>query len=936
MIKVDKASAGSGKTYTLAHTYIDLLKDDLSYRHILAVTFTNKATAEMKERILEYLADDPAMRRKLTLILHDYSAFSVSTIDKFFQRALKAFAREIGQVADYQVELDRDSLIEEAMDRILDSLTGEEAQSEIMSWLTENVANKLESGQKPNLENTLHEMGKQLKKDERLALRKEHGIGDEEFSKERLHKIQTSCRAIIKEFAAKVKTAAEDLPEYTGKHAKKQREEYIHTVWYKRIERPKSTLAKEAAGTPFMSLFEDREFIVYRTALILEAQVFSLGLAGEFFSQFEALLKEKNVLCLDEGNNLLSRIIAGSDAPFVYEKLGVRYESFLLDEFQDTSNVQWSNFLPLLKESEANSKESLIVGDVKQSIYRWRNSEWRLLAEKVEEEFPDAVVSTRQENRRSCSEVVAFNNGFFSFARGILGLDKLYSDVEQTVLTDDEQPGHVQVTFCDTDHIIDTVSESVRTALSAKARYEDIAVLVRNNAEGGKIAERLIAEGYPVVSDDSLQIKSSFIARKLISLLSCLENPKDSINSYIAKDAGVIFPNEYHSLLELCEILLRQMKGLYPDIFRNETLFIQAFMDTLREWTEVNGNNLRFFLKYWESDKRCISSPRNSNAITIITVHKSKGLEFPYLIFPYAEKVELYKPDDRWCWLNAEGTSLDPAASGIYLVKLSENTEDTLFATDYRKESEMQAVDNMNVFYVALTRAKCCLHIICSNIPSTRQVGKEYKNFSDLLYVYCGQFSNREYGQMYDFSKLKRKASKAGASFPAEYTSIDPAGRLTVSDDASDFFGPEGVTGIDASVRRNGIALHGILAQVKRPEDLEGAITDAVINGILDNSHAAEARKLLSERIASHPEFFDGNGNNEAAVFDSDGRDYRPDRVVIKGDRAIVIDYKFGTPEEKYYNQVRRYMRLYRGLGYNDVTGYLWYVYDDKVEQVTG
>ena len=170
MIHVNKASAGSGKTYTLAHTYIKLLRDELSYRRILAVTFTNKATAEMKERILEYLAADPASRDKLVKILHDYSAFSVSTIDRFFQRTLKAFAREIGQVADYQVELDRESLIGEAMDRILDSLTDDEAQKDVLGWLRENVADKLSSGDYPNMEKALHDMGKRLGSAERAAL----------------------------------------------------------------------------------------------------------------------------------------------------------------------------------------------------------------------------------------------------------------------------------------------------------------------------------------------------------------------------------------------------------------------------------------------------------------------------------------------------------------------------------------------------------------------------------------------------------------------------------------------------------------------------------------------------------------------------------------------------------------------------------------------
>ena len=932
-MKVTKASAGSGKTYTLARTYINLLKGDLDYRHILAVTFTNKATAEMKERILRYLADDPAQRSKLTAILHDYSAFSVSTIDKFFQRALKAFAREIGQVADYQVELDRDSLITEAMDRILDSLSGEEAQKEILGWLRENVSDKLESGDSPNVEKSLYDMGKSLKSEERMSLRRQHEINDDEFGKERLLKIRRSCREIIKRFAADVKAAAIALGPMNGTTAEGQRQKYADAVWYKKIKYPDKTLAKAAQGTPFMDIF-DKRYSFYVTARIIEPQVFSLGLAREFFAQFEALLKEKNVLCLDDGNTLLRRIIAGSDAPFVYEKLGVRYENFLLDEFQDTSNVQWENFLPLLRESNSKGCESLIVGDVKQSIYRWRDSDWRLLAEKVEAEFPSAAVESRKENRRSCRAVVDFNNEFFLYAARKLGLEKLYADVEQEALSRDSQSGHVQVSFCDKDQETALVLQSIQTALDAGAQYGDIAVLVRNNAEGGTIAAEIIASGLPVVSDDSLKLSSSFIVRKLVSLLSCMENPQDSINDYISRDAGVEIPRKYHSLVDLCEQLLRALKAQYPEVFRDETLFVQAFMDTLREWTEVNGNNLRYFLQYWESDKRFISSPQNSNAITVLTVHKSKGLEFPYLIFPYAEKVITYKACERWCWLSAENTPFDKAVTGIYSVNLTEDSGKSLFRPYYEQEQQMQKVDNMNIFYVALTRARCCLHIIASNPPRTRKAGEEPNNFSQLLYDFCGGLSETVRGQMYDFSLLRRKPSGEGEAFPAGYASIEPGERLTVSEDAYDFFGPEGVTGIDASVRRNGIALHSILADIRRPEDLPGAIEDAVLEGRLDEAHSAEARELLSRRIAAHPEFFGGGGNNEAAVFDSDGSEYRPDRVVVDGDCATVIDYKFGVREERYASQVRRYMRLYRSLGYAQVKGFIWYVPEDELVSV--
>lgn len=937
MMKVYKASAGSGKTYTLAHTYIDLLKEELSYRHILAVTFTNKATAEMKERILKYLAEDPAKKTRLIKILHDYSAFSISTIDKFFQQALKAFAREIGQVADYQVELDRDSLIEEAMDRILDSLSGEEAQEEILAWIRQNVSANLEKGDYPNIEKNLREMGVRLKNDERRQLREQHGVTDDEFSRKRLDIVRKNCRNIIKDFAAKVKTEALKLPIYGKKYADSQRDAYCKTVWYKPIESPKASLAKEAEGTAFMDLFGE-EYRIYRTALLVEQQTFSLGLAREFFAQFAALVKEKNVLCLDDSNTLLKRIISGSDAPFVYEKLGVRYEHFLLDEFQDTSNIQWENFLPLLKESDSKGKDSLIVGDVKQSIYRWRDSDWRLLNEKVEEEFPKAKVKTMQDNYRSCSKVVDFNNGFFEFAAKQLGLGQLYSDVHQEVKSEDKQGGRVQVSFCDKEDEIEKVVDSIETARAAKARYSDIAVLVRNNADGAALAEKLIELGYPVVSNDSLKVSASFIVRRLVSLLSCIENPSDNINKFIVNDVKVDIPSNYHSLTDLCEELLRQMQVFYPEAFENETLFIQSFMDELRErQAEAGGNNLRYFLENWKEKARYISSPDNSNSINILTIHKAKGLEFPYLIFPFAEKVDIYKPTERWCWLNAKDTPFKAEVSGIYSVNLSEKSSETLFEEAYNEERKMQLVDNLNVFYVALTRAKCCLHIIAANPPKGRiKEGSviEYKNLSEILYNFCGGFSEREYGSMYDFSRLERKEDKKENNFEARYVSMDLAGRLKASEDALDFFGEDGVSVKEDSPRHSGVVLHSIMAEVKSLSELEGAIKNAILDGRLDLVQAHEAQALLAERIRSREEFFDGAGYNEAPVFDSQGNEYRPDKVMISGRQAKIIDYKFGAPDKKYESQLRSYMRLYREMGYEDVEGYLWYVMSDTLVPV--
>ena len=926
-MKILKASAGSGKTHRLAETYINLLlesRERYAYRHILAVTFTNKATAEMKSRILKDLAararDDSRAKDILSDILHDYGAFSITTIDKFFQQTLKAFSREIGQFADYQIELDRDSLIAEAMDRILDSLT--EDKEDLVEWLKASVLDKLEIGQKFNIDKGLHEIGKRLKSEEHRELAETFGVDDRKaFAKPRLDAIRLECRKVISSF--------EDAARSLG----------ISVEPGVKVKKPG---VKALGASAELSELFDKPYRDYCTAVIIGNLIFSLGLAGEFYTEFDALLKEKNIMCLDESNTILRDIIAGSDAPFVYEKLGVRFEDFLLDEFQDTSNIQWENFRPLLKESESHRGHSLVVGDVKQSIYRFRDSDWELLGHKVVEEFPDADVEPLKGNWRSTDTVVNFNNGFFIKAAEYLGLQDIYSDVEQTVMRKEEQSGYVRVSFCEDQ--LAMVAESIEDAFRSHALPGDIAILVRNRKQGAEIADHLISLGYPVISDDSLNLKSSIVVRRLVSLLSGLDNPEDRINSYLAEELEVAYPESYHSLVDLCESLLRQLEAGDPLTFADETLFIQAFMDDIRSWVDVNGNSIRYYLKHWEEKELYIGSPENSSSIRILTIHKSKGLEAPYVIFPYADKVDFYKSDTHWCHLDTSGSALGDAVSGIYPVELGTSSEETLFAPAYREERRKQYVDNINVFYVALTRAKKGLHVI-SKTPTKKcreSIAKkrpEFSRFSELLYDYVGACEDRTYGTMYDFSKMKRDSESPEKDFPASYPSFPIGGRLAPSADAGDFFGEDGTTGPDASARLRGVVLHDILSSVRVPSDLKGAVDAAVRDGRLSARRGEEAFSLLSERISAHPGWFPSDGasgtpRNEAAVFDACGREFRPDRVVLGGDATMIIDFKFGQEKDSYLRQVGNYVSIYRKMGYPDVKGYLWYVNEDKVIEV--
>ena len=1036
MIKLLKASAGSGKTYRLAKTYIGMLlgsKDEHAYRHILAVTFTNKATDEMKRRILkeldqlalepekspyysDFISSFPSAKaladragKILTAMLHDYGAFAVSTIDKFVQTTLKAFAREIGQFASYQVELDRDSLVRESVDRILDSLSNGDS---LLKWLTDRAMAGLNEDGKFSIEGGLYEMAKSLKSD---AHREAMGESDYSmYSSDRLSNVRKECAAVKNEYENRLKATqaalqkafddagvspedttrkfASSLIKYSLNNEKGEKPAPTSLAnclnsdnWFPQRNRSylNPFVISKLSGplADFAGLF-DKKYNLYRTACILLGQVYNLGIAERLYGEFDSLMKEKNVLAIDESNTLLKKIIDGSDAPFVYEKIGVRFEDFLLDEFQDTSRIQWENFEPLLKESNSSRRDNLVVGDVKQSIYRFRSSDWNLLASGVKQAFGDSADDGEAltENWRSTGQVVEFNNKFFCFARreldtmlGVTDSEEgfiapIYSDVVQTARTGDPQKGSVELTWCpeapegsiDSDPVLPAVLSSINKALKAGASLSQIAVLVRWNSEGSKVASYLGANGIAVVSNDSLRVKSSLTVRRLTSLLAYNAGGDEGkpLDRYVAKSTGIIGKRSYYSIPDLCESLLRDLKKFDTATYEKETFYIQSFMDEIKLWTSKNGNKLASFLKYWEDSDKKIASPDGIDAVNVLTIHKAKGLEFPYVIFPYPEKVRLYDSEKtkRWCRL-PKGSGLPVSEDVVWEVTLSGKSTDTLFAEEYRKERELQFTDNLNIVYVALTRASKALHVISTQKTakpsSSKELSKRFGNFSQLLYAFAREqspylpdlsqgYSNLAvsvlYGQSYDFSSYTddmRGTSNAVESYYESFplnTAEEGKTRLKLRADASDFFDDEGHTGYGASRRIRGTVLHDILSEVVVPSDLDGAVRRAVAAGRLSGEEAAEAEGLLRGAIKSvsdrgwFPSSREGV-RNEEAIITSSGEVRRPDRVVDLADRTVIIDYKFGHPERAYYTQLREYASLYGQMfPTRPVEAWLWYL----------
>lgn len=1030
-----KASAGSGKTFNLAKTYIRLLlcsDEPHMYRHILAVTFTNKATDEMKRRILKelhILSTDPASSKysedllphfgdsgklkakagqALCDILHDYGAFAVCTIDSFFQQTLRAFSREIGQFPGYQVELDSNSLVEESVDRVLDSLSEDKPQ--LLHWLKESVMEDLREGKRYNLDNKLKTVAKGLKSDKHRTAVEEYSIDEEnEYSIEHLKKLRKALGSVTSKFRKDVKEASAafvkacgdaglSLSDFSGTTFKKVfniaengfqgsgdvPSETLKSrcndfgAWFRKADRERFA-GLEGTLLPYLcnycSLFEDR-LLAFNTAKAISSNLVELGVASDIYREFEALLREKNVLCLGESNTILRDIIDGSDAPFVYEKIGVRYENFLLDEFQDTSRIQWENFCPLIKESDSSGNENLLVGDVKQSIYRWRGSDWKMMAGEVQAEFPSSVVEPLENNFRSLEGVVRFNNGLFPFCagkldsqlgdHGMIPITEIYSDSIQDSRTEEKEQGLVEAVFCDPEDIKDKVLETVRKILEAGSRPDETAILVRENKQGEALAMFLMANGIGVISDDSLYVKTSPVVRQVVALLSSVTDPDDTLNSFLAGEIGTDVKDiPFMSLSDLCEQLLRLVRARDEKSFDSQTQYVQAFMDFVQDYSSVYGNAIDGFLKKWQDSEPKISSPTDPDCVRIMTIHKSKGLEFRHVIFPFIEEMTLFRSEQKWARPDVAGTELEGIAEGVYNVNLSDpSTISTLFKKESQREKHLQYIDNLNGFYVAMTRAVATLTVIggrpsdaCLEAAAS-DADFKFTDFSQILAFYLESnlaklnLEKKDENGVLEYSygtmpapAQRREDELADAilpgwpSFPLNPEPGDPEedvrerGRLKFSADSLDFFIDEARASVSA--RLNGTVMHNILSKVRIPSDLPEAVSAAVLAGDVAQEDSRTCLQQLEEAVSKHPDWFpedDTTVLSEVSLVDTDGRVYRPDRVIVRDGKVTVIDYKFGERNPRYRAQVNRYASIWSRMGYKVDKALIWYVPTDEVE----
>ena len=1074
-LNIYRASAGSGKTHLLTGFYLKLLFDpqllppthsgEMKFSEILAVTFTNKATAEMKSRIIEQLfrlSQDPAksdyfddiapvfakgdlneegerqrvvalIRKKaiqlLVQILNEYSAFNISTIDSFFQRIVRSFARELNIPGNYEVELDSDRVLEAAVTNFLDKLSRKDAR-DIFDWMVSFSEKRIEEGSGWDFRSSLIALAKKVLNSETY---RQHSEAIREFTadKPRLSQYAQMLDKLVRDWREKAKVLGErgkDLMEQNGLQPSDFKNGGSGTISYfdkliagekdqpgKRfaevIENPDAlfkTAVSQNVKDAFQLLMNEiyvhltgADYCNYMTARAIRSNFYELGILANIDREVTSYCNEQNIMLLSSTTEMLSRLIDQDDAPFIYEKTGTRIHSYMIDEFQDTSRMQWGNFKPLLSDSLAQGYQNLIVGDVKQSIYRWRGGDWNLLNAEINHYEPlshtddDTSLIT---NWRSLPAIVDFNNDFFGYLAeqldGLIGstrISAIYEKVAQHVapknLGEGKPQGFVSISFLEpTDddgasiakpRVDDFVAEASRRLpeviieLQQKGfRPSDIAILCRRNKECCWAAEALLRYknehpdspyGMDIISSEALLLSARPSIQALISLMQHAQNPEsdilraiawsnyfqlegsstdEALNRYfgLGEDERTFHPELAHRpLYEMTEELI----ALFPVAAQQQDApFLQAFRDLVLEFEHTQGSDLSAFLKWWEQAgyKKSITTPEGQDAIRIMTVHKSKGLEAPAIILPYASwslDLEANSSDILWCEPKEE-----PFKQDILLpVSLKKDLEHTIFRDDYVEERERAVIDNLNTAYVAFTRPREALLIMAPK-PAAPKKGtkKEASTLEEYLQIYCKQRTGQE---TLCHGTLERAKSVSGASASTASASLQLSLTLPTTPHLPQLTILHEPAKPDITAKQKGNFIHAVMQEIRTAADADRVIEKLYAKGSIDPDIIDQPQMLRTiHRIlqlpAVAPWFKPGlQVLNELTLMDSQGKQHRPDRIVITPSRQVfVIDYKTGDSHIGYRRQVADYMRLLRQLGYSDVRGFLLFIKDESIVEV--
>ena len=1067
-LTVYKASAGSGKTFTLATEYIRLLVENPQcYRNILAVTFTNKATEEMKMRILSQLygiwkqlpesnnylkniqektglAPNVISERAglaLNNLTHNYNYFRVETIDTFFQSVLRNMARELDLTTNLRIGLNDYQVEELAVDQLIEDLTTTDV---MLQWILKYIMENISDDKSWNVIAQIKKFGQNIFKDyyKEVSITLEQKMGEAGFFEN-----YTTClrdlRKAAEEYMKEIGESFFDTLEGEGLSvddlSSKQRgiasffnklckgtfdPSIITTTVANHLENiekwcPKTNPRRDAVLQVVESSLiqilkcaveaQEKQWKIFQSSNLTLRHLNQLRLLSSIEKKVREINETENRFLLSDTQQLLHSLIDGSDSPFIFEKIGTQLQHVMIDEFQDTSTIQWQNFKVLLAETMSHEDGSnLIVGDVKQSIYRWRSGDWRLL-NGIENQFNSMLMEIKSlsTNYRSTRNVIDFNNTFFRHAAKVEyqaleelecdereQLEKAYADVEQKVPDDKKDEGRVTIELLPNNEyqesVLEHTVEYVRELIDAGVSQKDIAILVRYNNHIPLIAQYFL-ENLPevsIVSDEAFRLEASSAVCLMIQALHLLLHPDDQLTKAaivktwlctvqgkeLTDDQFMIAGNNLDEYLpeayighfdELLTLPLYELAEKIYAIFQLHRLegqgaYLCAFYDHLANYVNENTTDIQSFLTEWDENlsKKTIQSDE-TNGIRLISIHKSKGLEFDHVIIPYCDwTLEKYSDNIIWCKPNEAPFNDLPIAPIDYSPKMM----GSIYEKEYLHEHLQNTVDNLNLLYVAFTRAakslyvvgkrgaknsrsaliELCLPLVAESMPEAQLDGME-DNESAIVF----EFGTYETSQPELPSQNNEKESSNPFLQKSEAISVsirtyDSKVNFRQSNRSRDF-----IEGEDIDQQRRyiqaGSILHEIFSTIQTEKDIPEALQRLQFEGILyDEEMTAERitsmlRKRLSDpRVASwfSPRWTLFNECTILSVEDGEVHEHRPDRVMTDGNEWIVVDFKFGHPDPEYHTQVRRYMDLLSSMGHQNIKGYLWYVYSNKIEEV--
>lgn len=945
-------------------------------------------------------------------ILHDYSSFTVLTIDSFFNRVVKAFARELGLPLQMDLQLDTETTLNDAYEKVMGELT---ENPELQKWLTAFMLNKLENDKGWNIEWEIKALGKELFKEGFKQIEHDVNAGTIEAVKElvaqlqqikqnislRLNELGNQGIELIEQHGLSLSDFAYGkssfvrhfarLSTYVGGEMKigsrvLQAQDNLEK-WY-------SKKANEDIIARIESIYEHlndllRESLKYweeqKTAFIsaelVSKNLYTLGILKVIESKLREYRDENDMVLISDQNQFINQVIQDAGLEFMYHKTGSKYFHYLIDEFQDTSAVQWENFKPLLENTLSEGNKALVVGDAKQSIYRWRGGEMQLLLNQVTEDLgfePEEVVKNLNANYRSHENIIQFNNAFFDSISTFVAtqekgmdsplLEMAYSDVNQKTTPRTKKGGFIRLDVFNREKDEDqTAKERLETHLldELNGLFQEgfspgeIALLVSTNLEGSRLAQLLNDAGIPVQSSESLMLSQSHVVQFMIACFHFLVHPQDGLHratllSHLFQLGHL--PSAPHEALKTCSTMdLDSYLKLFPSSFvelvnqqnspniisllnaivvsfqleSHDAAYVQSLGEVILDFQAKSDSSLENFLEWWEefNHKLSIQIPAGDNAVVIQTVHKSKGLQYPVVIMPYLSR-SITPKSGQVVWVASNAEPYEPY--GYLPIELKKEMADSYFSDVYLQECEQTIVDSVNGLYVGFTRAEQRLYLLVDLGFTQSSIGKwieprfqqleGVEDLGDGAYIF-GSKDNGVFKPIKDRkeSLTKTRVNAKGAELHLRKTT------LSVDD----------LETTKQLQRVKGAILHGMLSEINHKDDIDDVVQLALFSGTISSDDKPEYVKHLKSvfSIKGIEKVFDTDAEilAERDILTPNGF-LRPDRLLIKDDTALVVDFKTGEARNRDIKQLQEYVDVMRGeMPNHKVSGVLVYTQKRKM-----